>query len=136
ILMSEKTEAQSRLLTRIIERIDEHRGGFPSSSRLPIRLRHNTIMKQIFTIGLILAAFICASSAANLNTTRIDQLTGLKGKMNEKEGVYRVTFPRTDVKVVIDGWTMPPFIGLGTWAAFKGSNEKAMVMGDTVLFED
>jgi hypothetical protein len=57
--------------------------------------------------------------------------------MNEKEGVYKVTFPRDDVKVVVDGWTMPPFMGLGTWAAFtKGTHTEAMVMGDTVLFED
>jgi Domain of Unknown Function (DUF1259) len=57
--------------------------------------------------------------------------------VNEKEGVYRVTFPRADVKVAVDGWTMPPFMGLGTWAAFtQGSNTEGMVMGDTVLFED
>src|SRR5213080_1118348 len=56
--------------------------------------------------------------------------------MNEKEGVYKVTFPRDDVKVVVDGWPMPPFMGLGTWAAFKGESDKAIVMGDTVLFED
>jgi Domain of Unknown Function (DUF1259) len=75
--------------------------------------------------------------AADLDTGRIDQLTGLKGKMNEKEGVYKVTFPRTGVKVVADGWTMPPFMGLGTWAAFtRGVHTEAMVMGDTVLFED
>jgi hypothetical protein len=74
---------------------------------------------------------------AALDTAKIDNLTGLKGKWNEKEGVYRVTFPRADVKVAVDGWTMPPFMGLGTWAAFtKGSHTEAMVMGDTVLFED
>jgi Domain of Unknown Function (DUF1259) len=99
-------------------------------------LSHNTIMKQIFTTGLIFAAFIYTSLAADLNMARIDELTGLKGKMNEKEGVYKVTWPRNDVKVAVDGWTMPPFMGLGTWAAFQGSNEKAMMMGDTVLFED
>src|SRR5437870_3732998 len=96
-----------------------------------------TIMKQIVTIALVFAALLCASVAAGLETARIDELTGLKGKMNEKEGVYRVTFPRDDVKVVVDGWTMPPFMGLGTWAAFtKGAHTEAMVMGDTVLFED
>src|SRR5204862_6002073 len=57
-------------------------------------------------------------------------------KMNEKEGVYKVTFPRGDVKVVVDGWSMPPFMGLGTWAAFTATKDGAMVMGDTVLFED
>jgi hypothetical protein len=100
-------------------------------------LPHNTIMKQIVTISLVLIALAYASLAAELNTARIDERTGLKGKFNEKEGVYKVTFPRNDVKVVVDGWTMPPFMGLGTWAAFtKGAHTEAMVMGDTVLFED
>jgi hypothetical protein len=93
-------------------------------------------MKQILTTGLMFAAFMCTSLVADLNTARIDELTGLKGKMNEKESVYKVTFPRNDVKVIVDGWTMPPFMGLGTWAAFKETQNGAMVMGDTVLFED
>ena len=49
--------------------------------------------------------------------------------------MIKSTFLRDDVKVVVDGWTMPPFMGLGTWAAFKETNASAMVMGDTVLFE-
>src|SRR5216110_2929233 len=93
-------------------------------------------MKQILTTAIIFGAFIYASVAADLNTARIDELTGLKGKMNEKEGVYKVTFPRSDVKVVVDGWTLSPFMGLGTWAAFTATKDGAMVMGDTVLFED
>src|SRR6266481_7069163 len=75
-------------------------------------------------------------ASGSLATDKIDQVTGLKGKLNEKEGVYKVTFPRDDVKVVVGGWTMPPFMGLGTWAAFKETNAGAMVMSDTVLFED
>jgi hypothetical protein len=91
----------------------------------------NFVFRTTILLGIISNAF-----AANLNTARIDELTGLKGKMNEKEGVYKVTFPRNDVKVVVDGWTMPPFMGLGTWAAFTATKDGAMVMGDTVLFED
>ena len=98
---------------------------------------HSTLMKQVFGTALVFAALTCASVAADLNTARIDELTALKGKMNDREGVYKVTFPRDDVKVVVDGWMMPPFMGLGTWAAFtKGAHTEAMVMGDTVLFED
>ena len=97
--------------------------------------------KTTATYWLLVASIsliaIARSFAADLDTARIDELTGLKGKMNEKEGVYKVTFPRDDVKVVVDGWTMPAFMGLGTWAAFtKGAHTEAMVMGDTVLFED
>src|SRR5437764_6340519 len=93
-------------------------------------------MKQTFAVILVFPVLLCLSVAADLNTARIDELTGLKGKMNEKEGVYKVTFPRNDVKIVVDGWTMPPFMGLGTWAAFTATPNGAMVMGDTVLFED
>ena len=93
-------------------------------------------MKTYLLIILIFCATISAALAAALDTAKIDQLTGLKGKMNEKEGVYKITFPRSDVKVVVDGWTMPPFMGLGTWAAFTATPNGAMVMGDTVLFED
>ncbi len=86
-----------------------------------------------------LAIFLCVANihltSAALDTAKIDQITGLKGKLNEKEDVYRVTFPRDDVKVVVDGWTVPPFMGLGTWAAFTPTENGAMVMGDTVLFE-
>src|SRR6266513_5511078 len=87
------------------------------------------IISRIFSTTLLAAG-------EKLDTARIDELTGLKGKMNEKEGVYKVTFPRDDVKIVVGGWTLPPFMGLGTWAAFTEAPNGAMVMGDTVLFED
>src|SRR4029078_10856451 len=54
-----------------------------------------------------------------------------------EEGVFKVTSPRNDVKVSVDQWQMPPFMGLTSWAAFKrGMKEEAMVMGDLVLFQD
>ena len=88
---------------------------------------------------LLIASAMLATllPAAALDTARIDEITGLKGKLNEAEGVYRVTFPRADVPVTVERWKMPPFMGLGTWAAFtKGEHSEAMMMGDTVLFED
>src|SRR5438270_8446332 len=96
----------------------------------------NSKMKRLLVVWTLCCANINITLAA-LDTAKIDQITGLKGKLNEKEGVYRISFPRADVKVAVDGWRMPPFMGLGTWAAFiQGSHTEAMVMGDTVLFED
>src|SRR4051812_23378314 len=100
-----------------------------------MKTRKTTAACWLLMASISLIAFD-RSFAVDLNTARIDELTELKGKMNEKEGVYKVTFPRNDVKVVVDGWTMPPFMGLGTWAAFIATKDGAMVMGDTVLFED
>lgn len=88
---------------------------------------------------LLCFALGCANShisLAALDGAKIDQITGLKGKLTEKDGVYKITWPPSDVRVIVDGWTMPPVIGLGTWAAFTETKQGAMVMGDTVLFED
>lgn len=93
-------------------------------------------MKRSLATLVGFVALITAAVAADLDTTKIDQLTGLKGKLNEKEGVYKISFPRNDVSVAVDGWKVPPIMGLGTWASFQGTNDKAMVMGDTVVFED
>jgi hypothetical protein len=91
--------------------------------------------------ALMIWAGLPATAAAQqtaLDTKRIEQLTGLKGKLNEQEGVYRITIPRTDVKVSASGWPMPPFMGLTSWAAFEPSGEpgRVLVTGDLVLFED
>jgi Domain of Unknown Function (DUF1259) len=94
------------------------------------------MIKNLVCRTTILLRLISSAVATDLDTARIDELTGLKGKMNAKEGVYKVTLPRSDVKIIVDGWTMPPFMGLGTWAAFIATENGAMVMGDTVLFED
>lgn len=77
-----------------------------------------------------------AIAAAKLDTAKIEQITGMKGTYNEKESVFKVSMPRVDVQVSVDGWKMPPFMGLGPWAAFTPHHSGAMVMGDMVLFQD
>ena len=64
-------------------------------------------------------------------------MTGAKGAYTADEDVYRVTFPRADVKVTVEGRPMHPFMGLTSWAAFTpDAHGGLMVMGDLVLFED
>jgi hypothetical protein len=93
-------------------------------------------MKYLFALSWS-AAFALTTSAVALDTNQIEQIIGAKGTLNKDEGVFKITVPRNDVKVSVDGWTMPPFMGLGTWAAFTESKmDGAMVMGDTVLFQD
>src|SRR5881394_475736 len=82
-------------------------------------------------------AMLPVTARAALDTNRIAQITSLSGAWNAAEGVFKVSAPRNDVKVSVDGWTMPPFMGLTSWAAFTaGKGAEAMVMGDLVLFED
>lgn len=90
--------------------------------------------------GKLLVALLTLTPAlalAALDGAKIEAATGLKGALNATEGVFKVTAPRADVKIKVDEWAMPPFMGLTSWAAFKeGGKAEAMVMGDLVLFQD
>lgn len=77
-----------------------------------------------------------AYAKAALDTAQIEQLTGAKGQLDEKEGVFKVSVPRTDLQLTAGGVKVPPSMGLTSWAAFEGSSGQTMVMGDLVLLED
>jgi hypothetical protein len=65
--------------------------------------------------------------------------TGVEKPEKSPDGAVKASFPRKDVNVVVDGWKMPAFMGLTSWAAFSPGRKgvaEAMVMGDLVLFED
>lgn len=89
--------------------------------------------------GIVLGCVFVSSAiqAQTLDTAKIDAVIGIKGVLNTNENVFKVTSPRNDLKIAVDGWTMPPFMGLGSWAAFTpGMGGNVMVMGDTVLMQD
>src|SRR5437773_7560967 len=89
------------------------------------------------TFAFLLAATASGAESKKLGAAQIDEVTGLKGKFNEQENVYKVSSPRTDLKISVDRWEMPPFMGLTSWAAFMpGMKGEAMVMGDLVLMQD
>ncbi len=56
--------------------------------------------------------------------------------MNEKEGVFKVSYPRTDIEATSAGVRLTPPMGLTAWAAFQKAGDHTMVMGDMVLLED
>jgi hypothetical protein len=75
--------------------------------------------------------------AATLDTARIEQLTGLKGTLDQREGVFKVSSPRSDLSVVAAGVHVTPPLGTTSWAAFEPAGSgQMMVMGDLVLTEE
>jgi len=89
-----------------------------------------------FVVVAILVLGSTVQAAPALNGAQIEQMTGAKGKLDEKEGVFKVSVPRADLKVVAGGVHLTPPMGLTTWAAFTKSGEHTMVMGDLCLTED
>jgi hypothetical protein len=96
---------------------------------------HRSVLATAFAVSL--AGAYAADTPTGLDTAKIEQLTGLKGTFSKEENVFKVSKPRTDVKIQVDKWVMPAFMGLTSWAAFTPAHGgQAMLMGDTVVFED
>ena len=96
-----------------------------------------TQAKLLLTTALLLFSIPLTAEITPSDRGKIDTLTAAKGTYTDGEDVYRVAFPRTDVKVAIEGRSMHPFLGLTSWAAFTPhSPGHLMVMGDLVVFED
>jgi hypothetical protein len=87
------------------------------------------------TMVVSLACLLGNARACDLSADKVGDIMGMK-PTTAPDGVVRVAWPRTDVNVRVDGLAMRPFMGLGSWAAFQKVRETAMVMGDTVVFED
>jgi hypothetical protein len=85
--------------------------------------------------ALLLSAPTFAASNG-LDTQAIEKLTGAKGKLDEKVGAFKVSVPRSDLSITIQGVKMTPPLGLTSWAAFQGAGDHVMVMGDMVVLEN
>src|SRR5256885_1483714 len=99
-------------------------------------LRCSCAMVRAMLIPLLATAFLAAASSAKLDTSKIEELTGAKGSLNEKEAVFKVSAPRSDLSITAAGVHLTPAMGLTSWAAFTGDAKHAMAMGDLVLLED
>ncbi|WP_445145441.1 DUF1259 domain-containing protein [Dyella sp. Tek66A03] len=75
------------------------------------------------------------AAAATLDPATISKAAGVEAKA-QPDGVVKIGWSRSDVQVTVDGMRLPPAAGLGSWAAFTSMGNEAMVMGDTVVFQD
>jgi len=73
--------------------------------------------------------------AAEPDWNQVAQALGKSGAV-QAGGVYRVGFPRTDLKVSLDGVALRTGFAFGGWVAFQPMGSEAMVMGDLVLTQD
>jgi hypothetical protein len=95
------------------------------------------MLKSAAAVLLSLSCSFAVAAAGKIDSARIEQITGAKGSYNAKENVFKVSAPRSDIQVQVDGWSMPPFMGLTSYAAFTpAKGNRLMLMGDTVLLQD
>ena len=71
------------------------------------------------------------SSAAKIDTAKIAQIVGTPGE--QTGDVYKITIGRDDLKLTEMGAPINARMGLNTWAAFVGTNDKAAIAGDVAM---
>src|SRR5437879_12714757 len=96
--------------------------------------RKVTFMKIRTMILSLLLSCPVMLVAQGLDMAKIDEAMGRSGQKTGE--VYRLGFPRTDLHVSVAGVEIKHGLALGSWAAFAGNDNEAMVMGDLVLLEN
>jgi Domain of Unknown Function (DUF1259) len=81
------------------------------------------------------ALFVLVAAAPRKDWKDVEQAIGRTGYMQPGD-VYKVSFPRGDLTVTLDGVTIKPALALGSWAAFKDiGGGYVLTMGDLVLLD-
>ncbi len=100
-------------------------------------MRH-AMLSSLLAATLALTGALLVASAAEavpLDAAAIGRAAGAPATTTP-DGVVRLGWTRTDVPVTVDGVPLDPFAGLGSWAALTPAMGGAMLMGDTVVFQD
>jgi hypothetical protein len=90
----------------------------------------------VFSSALLLLG-VAAKKPATTRTDwkDVEQAIGRAGSVLPGD-VYKVSFPRSDLTVTLDGIMIKPALALGSWAAFKEiGGGHAITMGDLVLLD-
>ena len=92
-------------------------------------------MIRLFASLAVAAALAPPALAADPDWAAVGHALGRSGKVMAG-GVYRVGFPRSDLKVSLDGVALRTGFAFGGWVAFLPMGAQAMVMGDLVMTQD
>src|SRR5258707_4763402 len=89
--------------------------------------------KALLVVSSVL--LLVAASPAARDWKDVEQALGRAGSLQPGD-VYKVSFPRDDLAVTLDGVAIKPALALGSWVAFKEiGGGHVMTMGDLVLLE-
>lgn len=90
-------------------------------------------MKQIILAAAMLAGFMSVALAQTGDWQGIEKALGRKGAV--QADMLKVSFPRSDLKVMVGEVPVEPGLALTSWIGFKGNEKNTMMMGDLVLLE-
>jgi len=89
-------------------------------------------MKKTLILLFSAAGFIYCN-AQQIDSTGLNNVFGKKGTVTGN--VYKVSFPRSDLKVKVGDFNVAPGLALGTWIGIINMGDHSMMMGDLVLLD-
>ncbi len=91
-------------------------------------------MRHILGVAFCLLVLACGAGAQKkADWSEVEDALGKPGRF--EGGVYKLTFPRTDLHVRIGATSVEPAAGLTSWMACRQDGAGAVVVGDLALRE-
>ena len=92
-------------------------------------------MKKFSILLFLLSfSFSVAAQEQSPDWQAVEKVFGRKGTV--QDDVFKITFPRSDLKVKVGEVSIEPGLALTSWIAFKQIGTRCIIMGDLVLLEE
>jgi len=88
---------------------------------------------KIFHIFISLLLILNMSALAQPDSAGLDKVFGKKGSVQGM--VYKITYPRSDLKVKVGEFSVAPGLALTSWIGILSMGNESMMMGDLVLLD-
>jgi hypothetical protein len=86
-------------------------------------------MKKLLFLIIAMPTFVFCN--AQIDSNALNNVFGKQGTVTGN--VYKISYPRSDLKVKVNGFAVAPGLALGTWVGIIQMGNLAMMMGDLVL---
>src|SRR6267378_61527 len=84
-------------------------------------------------ILLLIFLFYTIEGFGQVDSLGLNNIFGKKGTVQGQ--VYKISFPRTDLKVTVNDFAVAPGLALGSWIGILVMGHESMMMGDLVLLD-
>lgn len=88
-------------------------------------------MKKLMMSALSL--LFLSAGFAQIDSTVLNNVFGKKGTVTGN--VYKISYPRSDLKVKVGDFNVSPGLALGTWVGIMNMDGHGMMMGDLVVLD-
>lgn len=94
----------------------------------------HTVLRCATVVMTAILTCFAANAAFAVDWSGVEAALGRKASVQSGD-IHKFGFPRTDLKVTLDGVKLQPGFALGSWLAFMPVGDDVLVTGDLVVLE-